>query len=72
MNKKFNVFNNKIIRGNGSPLLVMNNTEMKDNNNINGGSAVLLNEKKDLLVGGNVVFNNPSVNVRKKPIKLNI
>jgi hypothetical protein len=71
MNKKFNVFNNKIIKGNGSPLLVMNNTEMKDNN-MNGGSAVLLNEKKDLLIGGNVVFNNPSVNVRKRPIKLNI
>lgn len=70
MNKKFNVFNNKFIKGNGSPLLVMNNTEIKDD--MKGGSAVLLNEKKDLLVGGNVVFNNPSVNVRKKPIKLNI
>jgi len=67
INKKFNVFNNKIIKGNGAPLLVMEKTEFKGN-----GVPVLINEKKDLIVGGNVVFNNPSNVVKRKPIKLNI
>ena len=45
----------------------MDKTEFKGS-----GVPVLTNEKKDLIVGGNVVFNNPSNVVKRKPIKLNI